>query len=244
MKDHLLRVTRKRNDEWASEVAGRLQHINDLVAAEAAYHLRCKTNFERLSSRQNTLEQCSKPTMSDKEESFVTLCEWLESQLENGVLTLEEVYHKQISLDNNSIYCKKWLKQKLLVKYAEKLHFVSEDGKKDILCFTDVTNTILRDYQKKKESTKDEKNLIIETAAQLIQNDIKLLKLDPKYYPTIEQMTNVEYQLSFLPQSIKTLLKHLVKTDERTAAWGNALILVAYWSGKCRCGFCPFIHST
>ena len=49
------------------------------------------------------------------------------------------------------------VKQKLLVKYAEKLYFVSEDGKKDILCFTDVTNTILRDYQKKKESTKMKK---------------------------------------------------------------------------------------
>ena len=53
LKTHLTKVAHERNDEWGGEVLGRLEHANDLVASQMVYHLRCKTNFDNESRRQN-----------------------------------------------------------------------------------------------------------------------------------------------------------------------------------------------
>ena len=91
---------------------------------------------------------------------------------------------------------------------------------KDLLCFRDNT-AIIREHHKKMEASTDEKTLLIETASKLILHDIQMVNLSPKYYPTVEQMTDLDSQLDLLPQSLKSLLKPLVKSDERVASWGK-----------------------
>ncbi|CAG2217992.1 unnamed protein product [Mytilus edulis] len=41
----IIQVCNERDDEWASEIQGRLQSISDLHAADALYHQACSVNF-------------------------------------------------------------------------------------------------------------------------------------------------------------------------------------------------------
>ena len=59
---------------------------------------------------------------------------------------------------------------------------------------------------------------------ELILNDVKTMNFDTTCYPTVEEMTDNNAQLNMVPTSLKLLLKPLVKTDERVAAWGQAMV--------------------
>jgi len=68
----------------------------------------------------------------DKERAavFYELCEWLDLELEHGVMALGEVYRKLQQLDrspNPSLaYLKKWLKKLLQERYPNTLCFASQ----------------------------------------------------------------------------------------------------------------------
>ena len=104
-----------------------------------------------------------------------------------------------------------------------------------MLCFKDNTNNILREHSTNIEQS-DEKTQIIKTALKLICNDIALIELDPKLYPTTNDMTDIQSQLSLVPDSLQMFLRPILKTDERVAIWGQNFIK-ACWP---RSGIFPY----
>jgi len=71
---------------------------------------------------------------------------------------------------------------------------------------------------------RDEKTQILKTALKIICNDIAMIDLDPKSYPTTHSMTDIGSQLALVPTSLQMFLRPIVKTDERVAVWGQNFI--------------------
>ena len=235
------RIAVNHDDKWAIEVKGRVLGINDLVAEEALLHKLCSTKFYDF----HKFPELHSGTGSgrkldvDREDLFHKLCDWLENEMENNIFTLEQIYQHYLSLDvspDRSVsYCKKYLKKKLLQKYGDYIYFTNQERRTDVLCYKDTTAEIIRQYNKNNNGD-DQKKKIIDAAIKLIKNDITVASFDPFHYPSLNDMTNLDRQLNILPDSLKSLLKPLLKTDKRVAAWGQSILKVC----RPRSGVMPF----
>ena len=94
------------------------------------------------------------------------------------------------------MYAKRYLKEKIVQKYGSQVYFTSQKRRKDVLC----------------------------RAVNLIKNDISLPVMNKFYYPFLLQMTDLEHQLSILPESLKMFLFPFVKTEKLVAAIGQSII--------------------
>ena len=70
----------------------------------------------------------------------------------------------------------------------------------------------------------DDKTKIINTAVKLIKSVISLLEIDRSVYSSITEMINPDRQLELVHESVKLLLRPLLKSDIKVAFWGQNLI--------------------
>ena len=191
--------------------------MNDLVAEEALLHKWCNTNFSRGSSF-NTDGADGRKQDDFRLEFFDELCTWLETELEHSLFTLEQMHQEMISIDKSPdkslVYSKKHLRNMLVDKYQEKMYFTSHKRRTDVLCF--------KEYHDNTED--DDMTKVINTAVKLIKNDISLLEIDRSVYPFITEMIEPDRQLELVPESVKLLLRLLLKSDIKVAFWGQNLI--------------------
>ena len=145
--------------------------------------------------------------------------------MEDNLFTLDQLHEKLVSFDKTPdkalAYTKRYLKQMLEEHFKERMYFTSQERRTDMLCFKDLTSSIIREHHNKED---DDKTKIIKSAATLIQNEIALVNMNSSLYPSIKAMTDLDGQLKLIPESLKLFLKPLLKQDRRVAFWGQSII--------------------
>ena len=118
----------------------------------------------------------------EQSDTFEKLCEWLDMEAEPH--TVSELRTKMIEFagtDEHAYANNYYLKQQLQKRYGSNIFFSEVNGKSDVVCFSDFTRTIIDDLMLKsqpKENHDLEENQVIEAAAKLLLNQMRLKTLN------------------------------------------------------------------
>ena len=146
--------------------------------------------------------------------------------MEDNLFTLDLFHKKLVSCDKTSdkalAYTRRYLKQMLEEHFKERMYFTSQERRTSVLCFKDLTASIIREHRNNKED--GNKTKIIKSAVKLVQNDFALVNVNSSLYPSINAMTDLDGQLKLIPEILKLFLKPLLKQDRCVAFWGQSII--------------------
>lgn len=222
MANKILHIATERDDDWGRQVIGRLEGSCDLVAEEASYHRLCMSEF--FANRHCQYGQGSGRTEDEeKERAFNLFCEWLETEIEDQVFTIAELHTKMLEdFSDGEVYGKQYFQELLVGKtgrYKDDMFITNQERKLGVLCMKDKAKQILRDHKKAMEQ-EEEDTAIIKTAALLIRNKIRTIKIDPGY-PKREEMAN-EYPN--VPEVLRLFLSYFLTGDSLIDTWAQNII--------------------
>ena len=122
------------------------------------------------------------------------------------------------------VYGEAYLKKKLLKRYEDRIYFTSEERRKDILCFKETKNEILRKFQKLQSSDDDDstkKRKLLDVAVKLIIDDIRTQNIDDSVYPLPKDLTK---PCTSVPDSLLYFLNRFTKSDKKAQIWGQNFV--------------------
>jgi hypothetical protein len=228
-------------DEWSDMVLSRLNSCNDLVAEEAVYHVRCYSRF----TRNKTLKPSVLPGRPEDVvmfKLFGSLCEWLESNSDCELYTLDELRQHMVeeyvsnfcdmnvglsdrsSDADNAVYSVKQIKRKLRERYKQHIFFAEVAGRKNVVCFRDMCSYIINSkwYSEKKTDTSSKAERIVKLAGKLIGAQLRELAFDSTMYPNKDDMTNCDGK--YVPSLLQTLISSLVQSKLQQSSIGQCIV--------------------
>ena len=114
--------------------------------------------------------------------------------------------------ESNEAYSTKRLKKKLKDGYSDHLYFAEINGRKNVLCFKNMANYIINEnWYEKRQINDDEAKRIVITAAKLIREEIRNIKLSLDSYPNKDDITDsINENSCSKPNLFNTLLSYVV----------------------------------
>ena len=131
---------------------------------------------------------------------------------------------------NEIAYTSVWMKFKLNEHYGEQIVLTESQGKSNVVTFRKTASSILLSFYTKginNQTEEEEKMKIIKTAAELIRSDISAMETNKETYPTAQQISSLQDNLDFIPNSLQLLLNtiaHEYKPNLKVASIGQATI--------------------
>ncbi|XP_076800982.1 uncharacterized protein LOC143445626 [Clavelina lepadiformis] len=210
-----LALCQSRDDELAKTVQARLLSAHDLVAAEARYHVPCRTRFENPAQYSTP----GRPTSTEKMTLFNAACKKMEDDMD--LYTVAE-FHSMMQELGDDVYSLKMTQIKIKEKYGNSLRFVERNGKSKIILLDRVSGIIGEKwYEERDSNVSQETERIVKTAAKLIKDAIKNHEHESSTYPSVEDILGTENP--HVPELLKVFMNELVMAPVKQVTLSQAL---------------------
>ena len=148
-----------------------------------------------------------RPEDHAKKEVFLEMCEKLENEgWQSGVYTMSDLLKMQDDLaDGRLVYVKLSVKRHLESYYGhDTIYFATKGTRAQVISFRSSLREILVYHRKSAEGTDEEKKkAILDAAAKILLDDLKITPARSDIYPTPEQMSKAS---SIVPPSLQRFL--------------------------------------
>ena len=200
-----------RGDDLGATVEHRMLNTEDLVAAEARYHNSCRKSFFR------DVEYTKKSDL--KKYAFENLSNFLleNTECQYSLSELTDIMVSFVDDDEDNAYTSKHLKTLLKERFGEDIILTEIPGKDCVVTFCKVSQAILYKnwYAEQCADAGDERLRIVNTAANIIRQDICKKIYDMDSYPLPESLHTME---DLVPETLKVLSRTIInqprhKTD-------------------------------
>ena len=128
-------------------------------------------------------------------------------------------------MTEDDVYTKVQLRHKLEAHYREKESITIIRQQPNIVTLTEnVKNLIQETHEHAKEVDMDG---LIEVVGELIHAEIKSMPKHEATYPDTEQMRSIDYNIDYLPHSLRILLQTIFKSRNanlHAASFGQAIM--------------------
>ena len=173
------------------------------MAAEARYHVPCRTSFENPVPK---FEKKGRPTSTQKLMLFEKACESLEDDIE--LYTVAE-FHNMMSKLGDGIYSPKMTQIKLKERYKDSMRIVTRDRKSNIIVSDRVSDILSEKWYKeqRKENVNDESKKIVKTAAKLIREAIRNFDHSTSTCPTTDDIGDTK---DHVPEPLEFFVNEVV----------------------------------
>jgi len=229
-------VIRERGwDEWALAVQGRMDSVSDLFAADAVYHKTCYNRFIIQLPHTPCKVKRGRPPKKDAVRAFECLCDKLESECENEMYTLNDLYDMMCGMaensDKSSLYTKEYMKELLQNRYDRHIYFASRPGRDDVVGFSHFCDLLLHNkfFADRNEGEGTEAEKLVQKAAKLIMAEIREMQCNHDFYPTANDINSDG--LEFLPPLLVSFLKRIIHSPLKQAALGQGIMQAARPNG-------------
>lgn len=229
-----------RKDEWAAKVFTRICAVSDLHAVDALYHQTCSSNFRTHKGVPQKFQidiegdskrrKCGRPEDTSKTIAFQKTMEYFEANDEEQLTVSQLVKKMEEFLDEEAgAYSVVYMKKKVLEHFNNDIVIACVDGKADVITHKAKASVILREFFESTEMANEEeqKFRMIRAVAKILQSEIKQMLASKDTYVINDDLSSVESENDYLPDTLRCLLDELFvgcNRNVKTASIGQCIV--------------------
>lgn len=223
LKTTVMNAARARNDNYGRDLIERIEHVDDLVAADGQYHIKC---FKGLYGRPKVEEPKRRgPFVVEIDRAMEYVYDYLENSDDECQFSMDELMEQMTGSYKPDV---KTVKARLKEKYGDDILLTSNKNKKPVVCFRNIGEKIITDtwYKQRCKSEREERLRIVQSAAKIICEDVRSQVYERNEYPPPDRF--LEEIEAVIPETLSFFLETLIVHRKKKDNWKTKCTAIAH----------------